>query len=370
MVNFAGVFGVLRPFRVLVLGDFLLDAYTTGRVKRISPEAPVPVLEAIKYEERPGGAGNVALNLRALSGVVRVVGRVGDDPEGRSLQRLLDQAGVDTTSLLQEKGYQTPIKNRMIAESQQLLRVDREKISPLDARYEELFMEKLAHLIPQVEIIALSDYGKGFLTDRLIRFVLETAKQHKVITIVDPKGIHFAKYKGATLLKPNLSEAYAAAKLSSSSSLNEVAEQILMEAPVDFLLITRSEAGMSLFSEKEGPRDFPVLSKEVKDVTGAGDTVMATLCFGMANGFSLDRSIQLANLAAGIAVEKIGCAQIGVADLVRRALQYDPKTIEPKEVRLMEEKKVLAADQAQELLESLLHQGTGLSHKTQPIVPA
>ena len=317
--------GKLRPFRCLALGDYLLDTYTTGRVRRISPEAPVPVLEVLKQDSRPGGAGNVVLNLAALGGHVFAVGRMGADQEGKILKERLEQAGADTRALCTESGYNTPVKNRLIAGNQQLLRVDLEKIVP--TTLEEEIIRHLELLIPQVQIVAFSDYGKGFLTPRILTAALQIAKKAAVPTLVDPKGIDFAKYRGATLLKPNLSEAYAAAKMEATVSLDEVAEELLKISAVELLLITRSEAGMSLFTRQGKRTDFPVRAKEVVDVTGAGDTVLATLCLGLANGWEIEPAARLANTAAGIAVERLGCVQVTLPELFRGENQKSLQTM-------------------------------------------
>ncbi len=308
----------LRSFRVLVLGDFLLDTYTIGRVRRISPEAPVPVLEVKAQESRPGGAGNVVLNLGALGGHVICMGRVGSDVPGKELKTLLSQPHIDASYLTIQMGYPTPVKHRLIADSQQLLRFDIETIAPLDPLLEQEMVKTLVEVIPQVEIVALSDYAKGFLTPSLIQEVIAIAKVYEVPVIVDPKGTDFTKYRGATLLKPNLSEAYAAAQCPLSVPIGTVAQKLFSESPVDRLLITRSEEGMSLFYP-EGKQDhFPVVCKEVKDVTGAGDTVLAILCAALANGLPLPVGVELSNLGAGIAIERLGCAQITLKDLIKR----------------------------------------------------
>lgn len=309
----------LQPFKVLVLGDFLLDTYTTGKVRRISPEAPVPVMEVIRHEARPGGAGNVALNLRALGGEVFCVGRIGDDVYGEQLKKLL--SGMDLSSLVIEKGYPTPVKNRLIADSQQLMRIDSETITWLLPELEERLLMQLKRLIPSMQVVAISDYGKGFLTNRLIQAAIEIARSANIPVIVDPKGTDFTKYKGASILKPNLSEAHAAAKKHASTPLEEVAEQILSQTAIDRLLITRSEAGMSLFSSNATREDFPVVSKEVKDVTGAGDTVLAVLCLALANHLDLPTSVQLSNIAAGIAIERLGCVQVTLPEIAERLLK-------------------------------------------------
>jgi D-glycero-beta-D-manno-heptose-7-phosphate kinase len=324
MVKFTSIFSQFGPFKTLVLGDFLLDTYTTGRVKRISPEAPVPVMEVQRCESLPGGAGNVVLNLISLGGSVIAAGRIGDDREGRELKERLELA--DTSTLLTEPHYKTPVKNRILAEGQHLLRVDFETLSPLNPSLEEEMIGHLKKVIPQVQVVALSDYGKGFLTPRLIAATIEVAKQHKIPVVVDPKGTDFSKYRGATLIKPNLSEAYAAAKLPHTAPLEQVARQILDTTAVDLLLITRSEAGISIFDARNDQcfrTDFPVKSKEVKDVTGAGDTVLAMICSGLANGRSIETTAQLANIAASISIERLGCAQVSIQDLARRVLEND-----------------------------------------------
>lgn len=321
--NIAASFSAIEEFSALVIGDYLLDSYTKGDVRRISPEAPVPVLHVRSQETRPGGAGNVVLNLAALGGKVFAVGRIGQDPEGAELQQKLSAQGVNASALLVEPHYKTPLKMRLIGDGQQLLRVDREVIQPLSPCMEERFIEELERLVPNVQVIAVSDYGKGFLTDRILAAVIRMANAASIPVVVDPKGIHFEKYQGATLLKPNLSEAYAAAKLGTTASLDEVAQALLQTCHPQHLLITRSEAGMSLFSQDGKRIDFPVHSKEVKDVTGAGDTVLSMICLGLANQLDLDSTIQLANIAASISIERIGCIQVSLAEIAKRLLELN-----------------------------------------------
>lgn len=326
MVKLSRSFSSIQPFTALVIGDFMLDTYTTGRVKRISPEAPVPVMEVHKQESRPGGAGNAVLNLATLGAKVKAVGRIGEDAEGCELKKRLSVNGADISGLLVEANYKTPVKNRLIADSQQLLRVDFETVIPLSSSLEQEIVAHLATAIPTVQVVAISDYGKGFLTPPLLTAAIRIAKEANVPLIIDPKGIDFSKYRGATLLKPNLSEAYAAAKLPLSAPLDEVARVLLQITSVELLLITRSEAGISLF-DKHGMRsDFPVRSREVKDVTGAGDTVLATVSLALANGLDMTVAAQLANIAAGIAIERLGCVQVTLSEIARRLLEYDAET--------------------------------------------
>ena len=296
------IFQKIRPFRALLLGDFLLDMYTTGKVSRISPEGPVPIFEIVGEESRPGGAGNVALNLAALGGEVIAVGRIGNEAHGTHLRKTLEKKGVQTEGLLVQADYATPVKNRLIANGQQLLRVDQEKIEEIPISFAKEMMEKIEQLLYNIDVIAISDYGKGFLSRTLLTFTLSEGKKRGIPVIVDPKGSDFTKYAGATLIKPNCLEAYTAARLPSGATLREVAFQIFEQAQGEWLLITRSEEGMSLFHRNGSQLDFPVRSKEVRDVTGAGDTALAMICLGMGTGIDLSSAIQLANIAAGIAV--------------------------------------------------------------------
>lgn len=316
-------FDKLSSCNVLLFGDFLLDAYTIGRVKRISPEAPVPILEVVREESRPGGAGNVAINLAALGAKVFAVGRVGSDASGEILLSSLQKKGIDTSFFIEERGYLTPVKKRMMAEHQQLLRVDHEKIVPLDSSLEKEWICRMEALDQPIDVIAISDYAKGFLTPSFLRFIIDFGKKRKIPVVVDPKGIDFTKYEGATLIKPNRQEAYGAAKLSFDTSLQEVAKKLLKEVKMQWLLVTRSEEGMSLFNAKGVELHFPVRSKEVLDVTGAGDTALAMVCVGLGSKLDLADTVQLANIASGIAVERLGCAEVFFSEVQERLCHFN-----------------------------------------------
>lgn len=323
MVKLIGMLNRFNPVRVLVIGDFMLDTYTTGKVKRVSPEAPVSILHVQKEESLAGGAGNVALNLMALGAKVFVIGRVGQDIAGDELKESLEREGVFADGLIYQKGFKTPVKNRLIADFQQVLRVDFETISPLPEAIEDEILQIIPSFLDQVQIVAVSDYAKGFLTPSLLRAIIEQSKQRDIPVIVDPKGDDFTKYNGATIIKPNLSEAFAAARLVPPDSLEIVAKNIFASCEIDSLLITKSEAGISLFHRGGTCLDFPVRSKEVKDVTGAGDTVLATITLALANSLDVKYAVQLANIAAGIAIERIGCARVDLSDLAERLLEFD-----------------------------------------------
>ncbi len=304
---------MFKSKKILVAGDFMLDIYTSGAVRRISPEAPVPIL-LVKEERRvPGGAGNTILNLVSLGMEVVAVGRVGNDQAGRDFLAALADENVDTRGIFVDDSFQTPQKNRMMAGGQQIVRIDYEEIKPLSMRLYEQVKSQLPQLLKDIDMIAISDYAKGFLIPALLQAIIS----YDVPVIVDPKGFNFTRYWGAMLLKPNLGEAFAAAGLGMEATLDEVAD-VLLEG-VKNLMITRSEEGISLFSKEGGRRDFPALVHEVRDVTGAGDTVLAVVTAALANGYTLDEASKMANAAAAIAIECLGCARV-TADQIRKAV--------------------------------------------------
>ena len=314
----------VQNIKVSVVGDIMLDHYSYGEVKRISPEAPVPIFLLEKEEWLPGGAANVALNLLSLQADVILFGRVGNDADGHKLASFFEKK----EGLIQQPGYATPVKNRLIAQGQQVMRIDAEKIEPLPTPYYELILSQVF----EADIIALSDYGKGFLTNELISLLIEGARERNIPILVDPKGTDFKKYRGAFLIKPNLKEAYAAVK--DEKNLDKVAEILLEETEAEMLLVTRSEEGMSLFSKGEAREDFPVASKEVVDVTGAGDTVLAVLTLAIGSQLEIQEAIRMANVAASIAVEKVGCARVSLPEIAERILG---KIVRAKHWFLLEE---------------------------------
>lgn len=323
MVKLSGLLSQFDPVHVLVIGDFLLDIYTTGKIKRMSPEAPVPILHVEKEENRPGGAGNVVLNLVSLGAQVTAVGRIGNDFGGNWLYDFLETESINVQALLLQKGYKTPVKNRLIADAQQILRFDHEEVTTLLPSLEIELIQQLPALLESVQMVAISDYSKGFLSRSLLKFVIQLAKKLSIPVIVDPKGEDFSKYSGATILKPNVSEAITAAKLLKTSSLDQVARCIFRQCDVEMLLITRSEEGMSLFTPSGHTCDFPVPFKEVKDVTGAGDTVLAMISIALANQMDINHAVELSNIAAGIAIEKLGCARVTLSHIAQRLLELD-----------------------------------------------
>ena len=322
-VTLIGSFSRLKPARVLVVGDFMLDTYTTGRVQRISPEAPVPILHVKDTQHLPGGAGNVALNLKALGASVVCIGRVGPDLEGKRMKRLLEAENVDTSGLFVQKATRTPVKNRLIAGSQQLMRVDDETLIPIDQAVEKEVLVYVKSHLEDIEVIAVSDYGKGFLSKTLLAALIREGKKRNIPILVDPKGDDFSRYAQATMIKPNLKEAIDAAKLGSEATLDQVGHELVRMTQTDHIIVTRSEAGISLFDKHKNRFDFPVKVREVTDVTGAGDTVLAVTAMAYAAKLDLKEGLHLANVAASIAIERLGCVRVSLSDLAERLLETD-----------------------------------------------
>lgn len=323
MVSLCGIVGRLERRRVLVVGDLIVDKYTIGHAKRISPEAPVAVVHVASIEQRPGGSGNVVLNFISLGAHVTVLGRVGDDHAGHHLMDALASEGADIRGIFCEKTALTPLKDRIIAAGQQVVRVDQERVDPLHPDLEAKMIAMIPELLHNIDAVAISDYGKGSITPSLLRHLITEARAREIPIIADPKGTDFTRYCGATILKPNQGEAYAAANLPRSAPIEAVAKALFEKAKVDVLMITRSEEGISLFYADGRHEQFPVEAVEVKDVTGAGDTVLAIMAYAIANKLTYSEAAQLSNIAAGIAISHLGCARISPAMIVKALLQKD-----------------------------------------------
>ena len=303
--------------RVLVVGDLMLDIYLRGEVSRISPEAPVPIVRLSSRAETAGGAGNVLLNLAGLGISARAVGLIGDDPAGIRLLALLEQAGVDVGSVVSSTSRATVTKTRVIGGHQQMMRIDEEVSGPADSSDVDRMLAAIRlELAGGVDGIILSDYGKGALPDRACRLAIDEANRLGVPILVDPKGRDFRKYAGATALTPNRHEFDTAVGASGvdEPSFREAARRLRAELGLRYLVVTRSEKGVSVF-EEGSDEDFPAVAREVFDVSGAGDTMIATIAAGLVAGHPIDDSLRLANLAAGVVVGKLGTVPIQMGEL-------------------------------------------------------
>jgi rfaE bifunctional protein kinase chain/domain len=299
--------------KVLVVGDVMLDRYWFGEVNRISPEAPVPVLKVERVDERPGGAANVARNIASLGAHCTLLSVVGADEAGDCLERLLTQHGNVTAMLRRDSTISTTIKLRAVARQQQLLRIDFEthpSHEVLNAKLAD-FRTKLA----DADVVILSDYGKGGLTH--ITEMIKLARAAGKPVLIDPKGDDYARYSGATVLTPNRSEfREVAGNWKNEAELNAKAELLRKELKLDALLVTRSEEGMSLYLENEVLHE-PTQTREVFDVSGAGDTVIATLAVMLACGADWTQAVRVANRAAGIVVGKLGTAMVSREEIIQ-----------------------------------------------------
>lgn len=297
--------------RVLVVGDVMLDRYWFGDVSRISPEAPVPVVHVQRAEERPGGAANVARNVAALGGQATLLSVVGDDEAGRALAALLVKENVHTLFHTDAK-LPTTVKLRVIGRQQQLLRIDFE--TPPSHEVLEDKLDDFESLVDSIDIVILSDYGKGSLTH--VAKMIDAAKRHGKRILVDPKGDDYTPYRGATLLTPNRSEfREIAGRWKDENDLAQRAEKWRRELALEALLVTRSEEGMSLFMAGQSIHE-PTQAREVFDVSGAGDTVIGTLGLMLAAGVDMPSAVRIANRAAGIVVGKLGTATVTRAELI------------------------------------------------------
>jgi D-glycero-beta-D-manno-heptose-7-phosphate kinase len=305
--------------KILVVGDIMMDRFIWGKVSRISPEAPVPVVLIEEETLLLGGAANVVNNIHSLGGHVSLCGVIGDDEGGQRVLRDLTQRGVDIRGLMIEEGRQTTTKTRIIAHQQQVVRIDRETTDFLkSSTFRDLSTFIDGH-IKDFDGIILSDYGKGLLTRELIRALIHRASETKKFVMVDPKLKNFFFYRGATVITPNTGEASAAAgvPITDLSSLKRVGKALLKRLRCEVLVITRGEEGMALFEPNQEPYLVPTVAREVYDVTGAGDTVIGTMALAMAAGVGVKDAARLANHAAGIVVGKVGTATVTQEELAR-----------------------------------------------------
>ena len=308
--------GLGRP-RILVIGDLILDRYVTGAVERISPEAPIPVLSATQSEDRLGGAGNVAANLRAMESPVEIIGVVGDDSRGRRMRGMFEEMGCDASSCLVDADRPTTEKTRMISGVQQMLRVDWEKAQPISPEHEAKLIRDLPARIERAEAVILSDYGKGVLTKQVIESVIAVARKKKTPVLVDPKGSDYSRYAGATLVTPNRKEAEDALgrKLKSLGDMPQAARDLMRVASLDACVITLGGDGMFHMTKEGASGHVPTVARQVFDVTGAGDTVISHLAIALGDKLPLELAVLLSNHAAGIVVGKRGAASVTRSEL-------------------------------------------------------
>lgn len=300
---------------ILVVGDLMIDHYLWGSCERISPEAPVQVVDIAKETTVLGGAGNVINNLNTLGAKVSVCSVIGDDANGSELKAMLEDIGVDASNIIIQKKRKTSKKSRVIASSQQVIRYDKESKNNIEDASVTKILDSLVGVISKYDAIVLSDYGKGVLREKLCQGLISLASNHNIKVLVDPKGSDFSKYKGAYLLTPNKKEAILATgiEIEDEKSLKKALVQLKKECDLDVSLITLSEDGIATLDKDV--KVFPTVAKEVFDVTGAGDTVIASIAFALSTGKNIAETAGFANLAAGVVVGKIGSATVSLGEI-------------------------------------------------------
>lgn len=308
---------------VAVLGDLMLDEYLFGEVNRISPEAPVPVVRVVREHAVLGGAANVAANLQAIGATPLLVGAVGDDAAGARLTALLESQRISSKGVVKASGWPTIIKTRIIGQQQQMLRIDREEPEAGPSSAFEALLRHLDEALASAKALIVSDYAKGLLDARLLTFVRQRCAQAKIPWIVDPKPSHRALYQGATLMTPNTKELAELTGLPAKTDedMTAAARKLVGDLELQGLLVTRSEKGMALLAPEarhEAPWWIPTEAREVFDVSGAGDTVIATFAAAVAAGADWKDAAMLANAAAGVVVGKMGTATVTPEELLDR----------------------------------------------------
>jgi len=322
---------------LLVVGDLMLDEYLWGEVDRISPEAPVQVVSIKNEDYAMGGAGNVVNNIVALGAKVTAAGVIGTGRNGQILLDKFKDLGVDTSGIVQEPGMPTTQKTRIIASHQHVLRIDRETDKTISDSTIDKITRFIEDKIADVDVVLISDYGKGLITKTLLSRLISAAQKHKKITIADPKGLDFSKYSGVSLLTPNKKEAALASgvEIVDESTLFQAGQKILQTVGLDKLLITCGKDGMVLFDQNREPYKVRTKARQVYDVSGAGDTVLSVFGLAIASGASFKNAMSIANTAAGIVVGKVGTATISRQELAT-ALTPNQDSFSSKHKRMSE----------------------------------
>jgi D-glycero-beta-D-manno-heptose-7-phosphate kinase len=311
--------------RITVIGDLMLDEFVWGKVGRISPEAPVPVVEVTGESFYPGGAANVARNLREFVDRVAIIGLLGKDRSGQQLRELLADQRIDTSNAVEDAGFHTIVKTRIIARHQQVVRVDRERFVGPSARQVQGVAAAVRKNIPETDAIIFEDYGKGFLSTELVSQIAEAARTTGKIVAADPNPRNLVQWRGLTVIKPNRTEAFLAAGIpardsdtipSQDADLKQAGKALLKKWDTEYVLITLGEHGMMLFQEGESPHYIPTKAKEVFDVSGAGDTAIALFTLGLACGATPTEAAEIANHASAVVVSKLGTATVTRDELI------------------------------------------------------
>lgn len=309
----------LKDKKIAVIGDMMLDSYYWGSINRISPEAPVPVLEVDNEFSRFGGAMNVAKNIQSLGGIPFPIGVMGNDSDSAIFRKLLSESNIDGNGLIKDSSRHTTTKTRVIAHKQHVIRIDKENTDPIDSKIEKKIIKYLSSIIDQLDAVILEDYNKGVLTPNVIKEVIRMTLDAGKIISVDPKFNNFFEYKNVTVFKPNRKETEDALgiRIRTNQDLEYAGEKLLRKLSPTYLLLTLGEEGIALFEKDKPVRRIPTKARNVADVSGAGDTVIATLTSSLAAGYSIDEASYLANFAGGIVCQEVGIVPIDINHLLK-----------------------------------------------------
>ena len=320
------IFDEFSGLKALIVGDVMIDSYIWGKVERISPEAPVPVISITNKEIRLGGAANVAKNVAALGATPLLCSVIGKDSDGKSFLDLQETRGMDTRGIVQSEDRMTTVKERMLSSSQQLLRIDRETTKPLHKKDKENLLKKVDLLIKEADVVIFEDYNKGVLDKKLIKSIVQLAQTNNIPTAVDPKKENFLNYENVTLFKPNLKEIKEGLKLDfkndDEAAIAEASKSLRNKMAVEKVLITRSEHGVFI-SSNEHQHFIPAHVRSISDVSGAGDTVVSTASLCVALGLPDKFIAELSNLAGGLVCEHLGVVSIDKEQLLAEAKKYN-----------------------------------------------
>lgn len=309
----------IKDIKVLVYGDYMVDKYIDGNVNRISPEAPVPVIEVKSNQSKLGGTGNVINNIVSLGASVRAIGCIGDDLNGNFILESFKKSAVNTAFLKQYKSLQTIVKTRVVSKNQQFLRLDEEKIENIPESYYDFLKKNTDKIFKDIDSFVISDYGKGAVNYNIAHLLINEANKRSIPIIVDPKGTDYTKYEGATICTPNVKELglVSGEKLDTEDNILYAGKKLCENINLKYLMLTRSEKGISLFKNGNSKKeDFPTVAKDVIDVTGAGDTVVATIAVLIPLGFSAEEICKLSNLSASVVVSKFGASTVSLNELI------------------------------------------------------
>ena len=307
-----------KPPAILVIGDLMIDHYVWGDATRLSPEAPVPIVNVKNESTTLGGAANVAQNLVALGAKVTLSGVTGSDTFGARLKEIMTAEGLDTDAIIEDASRPTTVKTRVLAGSHQLVRVDREITDPILSDLEDELANKLDHYINEADIVLFSDYGKGLFSEGFTQRLIKLVKSKNKKVIIDPKGFDYSKYKGAFIIKPNRKELADAAKtdkIKTIEDLQKAARTVLKQTDTEYLVVTLSDEGIIILDELTH-KLLPTKATAVFDVTGAGDTVLATMAYFIASGLTIEEACELANHAAAIVIRRVGSATTTIDEII------------------------------------------------------